>query len=324
MSYSFGIEEEFFLVERDTLAVARTMPQPFLAEAKAALGDLVSAEFLQSQIEIVTVKEAAPSRDWMNPHLGYLATSRARAKVQHWFRLQDRDKNIVAGRAALERELKRLGPARVNYERLAEKVGYADPDELFVAIAHNDIKSSRYLQAAQALLEPVVDAEQAAVALRKPARRRRGAGGFHIAGVGNLLTHVANCCKPVPGDDIRGYITAGRGVTVHRSDCPNVLRYQRTSPERVIVVEWGGRDEQTFPVDVEISAFDRKGLLNDVTAILANEKLNLTAINTASDDLDHTARMRLTMEVPDIETLSRVLTRINQLQNVRKVRRILR
>jgi GTP pyrophosphokinase len=276
------------------------------------------------QVEIITVKEAAPSRDWMNPHLGYLATSRARAKVQHWFRQQDRDKNVIAGRAALERELKRLGLSRVNYERLAEKVGYADPDELFVAIAHNDVKSSRYLQAAQALLEPPPDAAQAEVALRKPVRRRRDAGGFHIDGVGNLLTHVANCCKPVPGDDIRGYITAGRGVTVHRSDCPNVLRYQRQSPERVIVIDWGGRDEQTFPVDVEISAFDRKGLLNDVTAILANERLNLTAISTASDDRDHTARMRLTMEVPDIDTLSRVLTRIDRLQNVRKVRRILR
>jgi GTP pyrophosphokinase len=276
------------------------------------------------QVEILTVKEAAPSRDWMNPHLGYLQTPRARAKVQHWFRLQDRDKNIQAGRNVLERELKRLGLARISFDKLAEGLGYASPDDLFVAISHNDIKSSRYLQAAQALVEPPAAPDAAVLARRRPARRKRDAGGFHIQGVGNLLTHVANCCKPVPGDDIRGYITAGRGVTVHRSDCPNILRYQRQSPERVIVIEWGGRVEQTYPVDIEITAFDRKGLLNDVTAIVANEKINLTAINTLSDNRDHTASMRLTMEVPDIDTLSRVLTRIDQLQNVRQVRRVLR
>lgn len=276
------------------------------------------------QIEILTVKEPAPSRDWMNPHLGYLKTSRARAKVQHWFRLQDRDKNIQEGRSALERELKRLGLARVNFEKLADSLGYPAPDELFVAISHNDIKPTRYLQAAQALIEPPSAADAAVLAPRRPVRRKRDGGGFHIQGVGNLMTNVANCCKPIPGDDIRGYITTGRGVTVHRSDCPNILRYQGLSPERVIVIEWGGRVEQTFPVDVEITAFDRKGLLNDVTAIVSNEKINLTAINTLSDNRDHTASMRLTMEVPDIDTLSRVLTRINQLQNVRQVRRVLR
>ncbi len=276
------------------------------------------------QVEILTVKTPAPSRDWMNPHLGYLKTSRARAKIQHWFRLQDRDKNIQAGRAGLERELKRLGLGRVNFEKLAEKLGYTAPDELFVAISHSDIKSSRYLQAAQALVEAPAGGEEAVPAPRRPTRKRRDGAGFHIQGVGNLLTHVANCCKPIPGDDVLGYITAGRGVTVHRSDCPNILRYRGQSPERVIVIEWGRRIESTFAVDVEIKAFDRKGLLSDVTSIVSNEKINLTAINTLSDNRDHTANMRLTMEVPDIDTLSRVLTRINQLQNVRSVRRLLR
>ncbi len=276
------------------------------------------------QVEIQTVKAPAPSRDWMNPHLGYLKTPRARAKVQHWFRLQDRDKNIQAGRAGLERELKRLGLGRVNFEKLAEKLGYAAPDELFVAISHSDIKSSRYLQAAQALVETPAAGEEVVPTPRRAPRRRRDGAGFHIQGVGNLLTHVANCCKPVPGDDVLGYITTGRGVTVHRSDCPNILRYRGQSPERVIVIEWGQRIESTFAVDVEITAFDRKGLLSDVTSIVANEKINLTAINTLSDNRDHTANMRLTMEVPDIDTLSRVLTRINQLQNVRSVRRLLR
>lgn len=292
------------------------------AKVNGRMVPLTQALETGQQVEILTVKEPAPSRDWMNPNLGYLKTSRARAKVQYWFRLQDRDKNIAAGRAELERELKRLGLARVNYERLAEQVGYDHPDDLFVAISHNEIKATRYLQAAQALLEPAPESPEAAIRLRPPPRRRPGAGGFHIQGVGNLLTQLANCCRPVPGDDIRGYITTGRGVTVHRSDCPNILRYQGQSPERVIQIEWGGRAEQTFPVEIEISAFDRKGLLNDVTAILSNEKLNVTAINTRSNERDHTASMRLVVDVPDIETLSRVLGRISQLANVRQVQRV--
>jgi GTP pyrophosphokinase len=271
------------------------------------------------QVEILTVKEGGPSRDWLNPHLGYLRTSRARQKVQYWFRQQDRDKTIVSGRTALERELKRLGLQNVNQEKLAADLGFTSPDDLFIAVSHGEIKPARYLRAAQVLTEP---GDQAIPVLAKRPRKQSGDGGFSIEGVGNLLIHIASCCHPVPGDEIRGYITVGRGVTVHRADCPNILRYVTESPERVIVVEWGDSHQQTFPVEVEIQAFDRKGLLSDVTATLANEKINLTAINTRSNARDHTADMRLTLEIPDIDVLSRVLTKISQLPNVLRVNRV--
>ena len=275
------------------------------------------------QVEILTVKEGGPSRDWLNPHLGYIRPSRARSKVQHWFRQQDRDKTIVSGRAGLERELKRLGLANVSYEKLAEGLGYAHPDELFIAVSHGEIKPSRYLQVAQGLVETPAGAP-VFVPPRRGGVRPPETGALSVQGVGNVLTHIAHCCRPVPGDEIRGYVTVGRGVSVHRSDCPNILRYATASPERIIVVEWGARAEQTFPVEVEIRAFDRKGLLNDITAILANEKINVTAINTRSNIRDHTADMLLTVEIPDIDVLSRVLTKINQLPNVLRVRRLLR
>ncbi|MCC6301325.1 MAG: GTP diphosphokinase [Gammaproteobacteria bacterium] len=274
------------------------------------------------QVEIVTVKEAAPSRDWLNPHLGYLRTARARAKVQHWFRLQDYDKNVLAGRGMLERELKRLGLSNVNQEKLAETLGYSRPDELYAAVAHGDVKTTRYLQAAQALQETRADGAGAPLTVQRPARPKPGAGGFQIQGVGNVLTHMAHCCKPVPGDEVRGYITVGRGVTIHRSDCPNLLRSCARHPERIIVVDWGDAAQQTFPVDIQILAFDRHGLLSDITAVVANEKINMIAVNTLSNSRDHTANIRMTLEIPDIDTLSRVLARINQLPNILQVRRV--
>ncbi|MDR2876745.1 MAG: GTP diphosphokinase [Chromatiales bacterium] len=269
------------------------------------------------QIEILTVKEGGPSRDWLNPHLGYLRTTRARGKAQHWFRQQDRDKTIISGRAVLERELKRLGLSNLSYERLASDLGYSSPDDLFVAVSHSEIKSSRYLQVAQVLVEP------RSMPAGRRGQRTSADNALTVQGVGSVLTHLAHCCRPVPGDEIRGYITVGRGVSVHRGDCPNILRYATRSPERIIVVEWGTHAEQTFSVEVEIRAFDRKGLLSDVTATLANEKINLTAISTRSNSRDHTAHMRLTVEIPDIDVLSRVLTKISQLPNVMRVRRVL-
>jgi GTP pyrophosphokinase len=273
------------------------------------------------QVEILTVKESAPSRDWLNPHLGYLKTARARAKVQHWFRLQDRDKNIAAGRAMLEKDLRRLGLFNVNQEKLAEKLGYSSGDDMFVSISHNELKSARYLQVAQNLAESRPGVVESGVARRPPAERA-GTGGFQVLGVGNLLSHVAHCCRPVPGDDIRGYITIGRGVSVHRRDCPNILRYSTRCPERVIEVEWEARTQRTFPVDVQIRAFDRKGLLNDVTAIVVNEGINVTAINTLAGKRDHVIGVALGLEVPDIDTLNRLLTKIGQLPNVLSVNRV--
>ena len=275
------------------------------------------------KVEVLTVKNASPSRDWLNPHLGYLATNRARSKVQAWFRLQDRDKNIQEGRTALEKELRRLGISGINYEKLAEKLGYGQCDDFYVAIAHNEVKASRFVKAALDLSTPQkADMEPIPLTRRRRSTRSHGSH-VTIQGIGNLMSHMAKCCKPVPGDEICGYITLGRGVSIHRADCSNLLRYLNSSPDRIVSVEWGGVTEETFPVDVQISAIDRQGLLRDITAVLANDKVNLIAANTFSDHKRHLAQMRLSLEIANIAELSRILARINQLPNVIDVKRIM-
>jgi len=275
------------------------------------------------QVEILTVKHASPSRDWLNPHLGYLRTHRAQSKVQTWFRQQDREKNIQEGRAALERELRRLGISGVNHEKLEERLKLRNSEELFIAIAHNEVKTARFIAAAQGLIRP--DTPDESEILTAATRRRphsHGNGSIRVQGIGNLMSHMAQCCKPVPGDEIRGYITIGRGISIHRSDCANMLRYCTSHPERIISVEWGEDAAETYPVDVRITAIDRQGLLRDITAVLANDKINLLAANTHSDHKQHQAQMDLTLEIANFTELSKVLVRINQLPNVLEVKRI--
>ncbi|WP_297526499.1 GTP diphosphokinase [Thiohalobacter sp.] len=271
------------------------------------------------QVEVLTTRQGAPSRDWLSPHLGYLRTPRARAKVRHWFRQQDQEKNIAAGRAALERELSRLGIEGLAWERLAERLGFAEVDAMLAAIGSGDLNSAQLVGAASELTR----SETAETPATAPARRRRGEGerGIRIQGVGNLLTHVAQCCRPLPSDAIVGYITRGRGVTIHRQDCPNMLRLRPEDRDRLIEVEWGEGGGQTYPVDIQILAFDRAGLLRDVTSVLAGEKINVLAVNTHTDKRDHAAHMQLTVEISDLGSLSRVLSRISQLPNVVEARR---
>ena len=272
------------------------------------------------QVEVLTVKTGGPSRDWLNPHLGYLATSRARSKVQHWFRQQDYDNTVASGRAGLERELKRLGFTDVNHEQLAGRLGFDKVDAFYAALGRGEVKTARILSALQGLTAPAPAETGPAAPLKiKPARP--AAGAIQVQGVGNLLTHIAQCCKPVPGDPIVGYITRGQGVTVHRQDCSNVLHYRTEARERLLEVSWGQAADSTYPVDVQVTAYDRHGLLHDITALLTNEKINVLAVNTVTDKTEHVARMTLTLEIPDLNKLSRVLAKIEQLPNVTEVRR---
>jgi len=273
------------------------------------------------QVEILTVKTARPSRDWVNPDLGYLKTSRARSKVQHWFKQQDYAKNAVDGRDILERELRRLGLSAINFEKLTEKLKFKSTDDFFVAIARNEIKSSQYLNAAQDIIEPDKGDKERIFPTQKPVIKDNVVSGMQVEGVGNLLTHMAQCCKPVPGDKIAGYITRGRGITIHRENCPNMLRYSNHCPERVIKIDWGQRLDHAYPVEIQIMAFDRQGLLRDITSILANDQVNLIAANTLSEKDGPIARMNLTLEIRDIEMLSRVLAKISQLPNVMEAKR---
>jgi GTP pyrophosphokinase len=272
------------------------------------------------QVEVLTTKQGTPSRDWMNPHQGYLKTSRARSRVRQWFKRQDVEHNISAGRSLLDRELHRLGITGLPVEKLAGWFKHKQVDDLLVALGRGDINTSQLANAVNELVprpEPAT-AEKARVKTRKQPSVPEG---FRILGVGNLLTSTARCCHPVPNDPIVGYITRGRGVTIHRRDCSNILRMEGEDLKRLIEVEWGVPSEAGYTVELFVQAYDRSGLLRDITAVLANEKINLTGVNTLTDKHDGIARMNLSMEIANISQLSRVLTQIGQLPNVVEARR---
>ena len=274
------------------------------------------------QVEIITSKQGTPSRDWLNPNLGYVTTSRARAKIVHWFKLQDRDQNVAAGKQLLERELARLALVGADFDKLAEKANLKTAEDLFAALGAGDVRLAHAVNLAQQLLEPERSNEQLELIPRKAQGFKPGKrGDIQIQGVGNLLTQMAGCCQPLPGDPIVGYITLGRGVTIHRQDCPTALQQTAREPERMIQVSWGPVPVQTYPVEIVIKAYDRSGLLRDVTQVLLNEKLNVLAVNTRSNKEDNTASMSITVEIPGLDALGRLLARIGQLPNIIEARR---
>jgi GTP pyrophosphokinase len=273
------------------------------------------------QVEVLTVKEGGPSRDWLSPHLGYLATSKARSRVSHWFKQQNVEQAMAEGRGVLERELHRLGVTDVKYDTLAHGFGLAKVEDFLAAIGHGDIKPAQLAAAVQPLIEPALKEARALPLSPPPQVREVRPSGVTVQGIGNLLTRMARCCNPIPGEPIVGFITRGQGVTVHRRDCANALRQREENLERLVEVDWGAQPGQTYPVEIEIVAVERTGLLRDITALLANEKINVIAVNTLTDKDAHLARMRLVLEIPDVNTLSRMLALIDRIPNVTEVRR---
>ncbi|MEP1470259.1 MAG: GTP diphosphokinase [Halieaceae bacterium] len=269
------------------------------------------------RVEILTTRDGSPKRDWLQPGLGYLRTSRARAKVHHWFKAQARDENIDAGRHLLDREFKRLALTSIDYKRVAAKVQMGTVEDMYAAVGAGDLTSAQVLNAAQGLVgknpEPQLRLTGGSTAYRSQVQ---------VQGVGNLMTHMAGCCKPLPGDGITGFITQGRGVSVHRSDCGRIMGLQESSPDRVIEVEWGASQEDSYEVDVAIECYDRQGLLRDITELFANARINVLAINTQSNKKQHTATMRLRVEVLNLGSLSKLLERINRLKNVISTTRV--
>ncbi len=271
------------------------------------------------QVEILTTRSATPSRDWLSPHLNYLKTPRARAKVRHWFKQQDYEKNLASGQDVFQRELRRLGISNLDRDLLLSKFNYKSFEDLLAAIGHGDVSSSQLASALQHTLP-----SRAPVPPPEPSKRRkhkRADAGVQIHGVGNLLTQFAKCCRPVPNDAIVGFITLGRGVTIHRSDCPNMLRLDPDRRRRLIDVRWTASDTKTYPVDVQVNAYDRQGLLRDVTTVLASEGVNVISLDTRTASRDQTAEIKMTVEVSDLSHLSRILDRITQLPNVIDARR---
>jgi len=272
------------------------------------------------QVEVMTARQPGPSRDWLNTHLGYLKTSRARSRVRSWFRHQDYELNVSAGRAILDRELNRVAIASLPMEKIAARFKYDQVDDFLAAIGHGDVTAGQLANAANELVP-----RQDALVTQAPRTSKKELSttdsGFKVFGVGNLLTTTAHCCNPVPNDPIVGYITRGRGVTIHRQDCGNVLRLEGEDRDRLIEVEWGAAADETYQVDIAVEAYDRSGLLRDITSVLANDKINLSGVNTLTDKQDGIARMSLTIEITDISQLSRVLAKIGQLPNVVEARR---
>jgi len=267
------------------------------------------------QVEVLTTRNGTPSRDWLNPNLGYLRTSRARAKARSWFKHQDQDQNIADGHVILIRELGRLRLSAVKPEQLISRFHCQTVDELLAQIGRGEITTGKLANAAHELLKPHHQDTKVLREVSEPSDKEMQ-GDVSIQGVGNLLTRIARCCKPVPNDSIVGFITLGRGVTIHRSDCPNILRLPTDKRARMIEVAWNTAPLTTYPVDIQVLAYDRQGLLRDVTQILTNSSVNVLAVNTMTDVKDHMARMNLTVEVVDTGQLSDMLERIRQLRNV--------
>jgi len=271
------------------------------------------------KIEIITGKDPQPSRDWLSPHLGYLAASRSRTKVRSWFRQRDKDQNKRQGRDILERELGRLNIRDLSTEQLTKQLKFGNNDALYIALGAGDITVASIASAVQNLRP-----EEPTDLIRKrrhTPRKKSGSSGIAINGVGDLLCNFARCCRPVPPEEIVGYITKGRGVSIHRQDCGNYLSLHARHPERVIEVDWGNAADAIYPAELQLRAFDRQGLLRDISAVFADENVSVDSIQTKTDKQSMQVTMELNVSVPGLPTLSRVIGRLEQLPNVTSVRR---
>ena len=270
------------------------------------------------QIEIITGSQPQPSRDWLSPKLGYLAGARARAKVRNWFRHQDRDQHLRQGRELLDRELARLNVRDVPTDAIAKQLKYADADALCVALGAGDITSASIPTALQHIRGTELSER---IRPRRPRRKQDQKDAAAVTGIGDLLSNFARCCHPVPPEPIVGYITQGRGVSIHRQDCGNFLGLNRRHPERVLEIGWGQSDDKAYPVDLSLLAFDRSGLIRDITSVLADDHANVIDLSSHTDKASQQVMMDLSVEVADLPTLSTIIARLEQLPNVVSVRR---
>ncbi|MDY6847152.1 MAG: bifunctional (p)ppGpp synthetase/guanosine-3',5'-bis(diphosphate) 3'-pyrophosphohydrolase [Chloroflexota bacterium] len=281
-------------------------------------GKLVSLDYVLetgNQVEILTAKRGGPSRDWLNATLGLVHTSRARSKIKQWFKKQDRESNLAQGKAILEKEFKRLGLKSVNLEEILPALNVKTTDELYVAIGCGDIGSGRVVNKLAEIEEEQLDTELAFDLVEAPPTIVPS-DAVKVMGLKGIATTMAKCCNPMPGDEIIGYITRGRGATIHRKDCPNILRV--TEKERLVQVSWG-QPGKMFTVPIQIKAYDRQGLMSDISKVIADESINLIDMNMKMNQ--HLAVIKIVLGVQGISQLSRVLTRLENLQNVFEAKR---
>lgn len=288
-------------------------------------GKLVSLNYklkTGDQVEILTAKRGGPSMDWLNEALGYAKTSRARSKIRHWFRKQNRDKHIVLGREALERELKRLGVLdKMSYDTVMHLFDYNKLDDFLAAIGAGDITGtqiSNYVLENERREREQAEFEERLLKPRARSAHADSGRGVTILGTGGLLVNLARCCSPMPGDEIIGYVTRGRGVTVHRTDCANLTGINDT--ERLLNVSWGSvESEQRYTVPVEIVAHDREGLLRDISSLIADERVNITSVDV--NTRHSIATLNLNIEIADNRQLARILSKVETIPSVVEARR---
>ncbi len=269
------------------------------------------------RVEVITGKVSEPSRDWLSPHHGYLNSARSREKVRNWFRRGEREANLAAGRQTLERELKRLALDQVDLDALPARLGLKGHDELLEALALGEVTIGQLARAAQA---PEPGGSSAPPVAPPPPSRQPGA--LKIEGVGNLLTTLARCCQPVPGDAVRGFITRGRGVSVHRTDCAGLARLARRDPDRIIDVEWGEAGARAYQVDIGVQGYDRKHLHKDIVATISSAGTPIVASSSQVDPKLAQLNMRFTLRVHDFGQLSDLMARLSALPNVVDVHRL--
>ena len=269
------------------------------------------------RVEVSTVKEGGPSRDWLNAELGYVVSHRARTKVRQWFKSLDHDADIVAGRATIEAELKREGfndKRALNLEEVAREAGISKLDDFFSAVAHGDLNMRQIQHAIRATAKLAEAPVEEDVVVPRQSKATGSGSGILIVGVDKLLTGLGKCCKPAPPDPIIGFVTRGKGITIHRQSCPNISRMKSSSPERMISADWGLPREEVFPVDIEVEAIDRQGLLRDISEVFSREKINVTAVNTLSKNMQ--ARMSFTVEVGSLGQLKKALHVVGEVKGV--------
>ena len=278
------------------------------------------------RVEILTGKHPKPSRDWLNPRLGFIRGARARSKVRQWFRRESHDENLHQGKDLVEADLKRIGLETHDLADVPGRFNFNSVEDLYAAVGNGDLTVSQVVHAVERIKLKDTELTPADLVTRTPKRRRaqtgKEGGDVTIEGVGNLMTTTARCCQPVPGDSICGYITRGRGVTIHRDDCPNILRWQREENPRLIQVSWRNRVDSGYRVSLLVRAYNRRELIKDISSLLATAEVTVTDINSRVDDDSEEVAIRLQVLVRDYQHLSDLLSRMIVIPNVFEARRL--
>jgi len=271
------------------------------------------------EVEILTTRESKPSRDWMNKNLGFIKSAGTRSKVRSWFNHQDFEQNLLDGKAMYDRILTKYSIHKASLKGLSEHFKRNNSDQFFADMGRGLITPAQiigFLQAVPESLDPFKKVKKSE--LKPPSSKE----AVSIHGVGNLMTQFGRCCNPVPGDLIIGFITINSGITIHKHNCPNMLALPEEKRQRLIEVEWGEDAQSVYPVEISLTAFQRTGLMQDVSTILANQKINLLNINSTTNKLEQMVYTRLTIEIHGIDELVSIIDNLGQIPNVQDVKRI--